>query len=272
MPSLVFGKAREAALSLDLSEYIDGWDCPRDQIAARLVTGRDGDTLAQMRVDLGVLQMALSGRPDGERYHGLPTALDFVQHEMRVSRDMDAVHWRELHRELQQFNYRRLALSRLADDALERHDAELARSLIAGAVSDIEDSLDALSLLERHTRQRPPEISLVPTLIFNRARLRSRLATLDERIDEAIEEAESGVRGLEQILLDYGVDAETIEEDAGVMFLRKIASDLREKHQIKHTLQEQLAEAIANDDFEAAARLRDELRRRGYPDAPPEAD
>ncbi|MCA9243196.1 MAG: UvrB/UvrC motif-containing protein [Phycisphaerales bacterium] len=251
-------------MSLDLSEYIDGWDCPRDHIAARLITGRDGSTYAQMRVDLGVLQMALNGRPDGERYHGLPTALDFVQHEMRVSHDLDASHWRELHRELQQFNYRRLALSRLADEALERRDNDLAKSLIAGAISDIEGCLSAINLLERQSRERPPEFNLAPTFVFNRARLRSRLAALDERIDEAIEEAEAGARSLEQMLHNLGVDGESVEEDAGVMFLRKTASDLRAKHQIQRTLQEQLSEAIDNDDFEAAARLRDEMRRRGY--------
>ena len=44
--------------------------------------------------------------------------------------------------------------------------------------------------------------------------------------------------------------------------LRKMDRSLRELHKIDATLQEQLQQAVANEQYEAAAKLRDALRRR----------
>ena len=55
---------------------------------------------------------------------------------------------------------------------------------------------------------------------------------------------------------------EQMEQDGMVRHLRKIEDFVRREHQIEATLQEQLAQAIANEEYEAAARLRDELRKR----------
>ena len=37
---------------------------------ARKIVGEDGKEKLQVRLDLGLLQMELNGRPDGERPHG----------------------------------------------------------------------------------------------------------------------------------------------------------------------------------------------------------
>jgi len=47
-----------------------------------------------------------------------------------------------------------------------------------------------------------------------------------------------------------------------VQQLRKMEKSLRQTHNIDETLREQLARAVANEEYETAARLRDELRRR----------
>jgi len=47
-----------------------------------------------------------------------------------------------------------------------------------------------------------------------------------------------------------------------VQHLRKIEQSLRDEHGIEATLREQLDQAVANEDYEQAARLRDALRRR----------
>ena len=58
----------------------------------------------------------------------------------------------------------------------------------------------------------------------------------------------------------YGGE-EQMEEDM-VQHLRKIEKSLREQHGIGETLQEQLDRAVANENYEEAARLRDALRKR----------
>jgi protein-arginine kinase activator protein McsA len=47
-----------------------------------------------------------------------------------------------------------------------------------------------------------------------------------------------------------------------VQQLRKLQESLRQEHHIEATLREQLDQAVASEDYETAARLRDALRRR----------
>ena len=53
-----------------------------------------------------------------------------------------------------------------------------------------------------------------------------------------------------------------MEEDGMVQHLRQIEKSLREEYDIGATLQEQLEQAVAEEDYERAAQLRDKLKRR----------
>ena len=74
----------------------------------RVVAGDDGREKIQLRVDLGILQMEMDGRPDGARPMGQQSWLDFYigkQHEQEAANpdtvsfqlsDEDCMHlWRE---------------------------------------------------------------------------------------------------------------------------------------------------------------------------------
>ena len=56
---------------------------------------------------------------------------------------------------------------------------------------------------------------------------------------------------------------EQMEDDGMVQHLRRIEQSLRQQHHIEETLQEQLDRAVANEEYETAAKLRDEMRKRG---------
>ncbi len=66
----------------DLDEAIQGWpyDPEPGEIIAREVQARDGRTVVQVRVELGVLQLEMSGRPDGTRPHGFATYLAYLRY------------------------------------------------------------------------------------------------------------------------------------------------------------------------------------------------
>ena len=66
-------------MSQDVSSILAGWDFNPDEIQVRLITGDDGQRKIQMRVDLGVLQMELAGRPDGQRPHGFESLLEYYE-------------------------------------------------------------------------------------------------------------------------------------------------------------------------------------------------
>ena len=63
----------------DISDTLCGWPYVPGEVTARTIQGRDGLEKVQLRVDLGLLQMNVDGRPDGMRPHGAESLLDFFE-------------------------------------------------------------------------------------------------------------------------------------------------------------------------------------------------
>jgi protein-arginine kinase activator protein McsA len=249
-------------MDLDLARFTTDWQPARETIAARIVNAADG-TFVQLRVDLGILQMVVSGRPDGARYRNQPTALEYLRQKLRSGGEAVDTDWRDLERELHQFHYRRLAWAGLADDAIAENDIPAAVDHLRRTISDLEHCFAGVTLMTQHREGAvAAHPGTVPALVFNRARLRSRLLALEDRFEEAVEEAEAGVADLDAALEEAGADEVQREEDPGLAFLRQTAARLRAQHGIGQTLAERLADAVAKEDFVTAAKLRDELRRR----------
>ncbi len=250
-------------MTLDLDDLTGGWECPPGELRARLLVGRDGQELVQLRVDLGLMQMFTEGRPDGERYHGLPTARTYVEHEQRLGgQQLLPLHWQELERELVQTNYRRMALAAVADGALQTSDEDGARRCIQYALRDVDECLADLQILEGQGGAKGGFATLAPSLIFDRGRLGVQLHVMEGRIEVAIEQAEAGAAELDKLLNELGYDEQQRGEDAGLSYLRRIGQQLRQEYGVAQTLREQLAQAVEDEDFERAAALRDELSRR----------
>jgi len=250
-------------MGLDLDEVIADWNPPEDEVAARLITGRDGREQVQLRVDLGLLQMAADGRPDGGDYQGLPTALEYIQHELAVGGQLRAEDWHALLRELEHFNFRRVGLTALVESAWQAGQQESAWTHAERTLRDVQHCLRALGLIDQ---QGLPGMetnpALRPTLLFQRTQLLVRLRASQKRHEEAIEELEAGIDALDQTLADAGVDPEQREQDPAIRYLRELSPKLRERFGVPRTLREELADAIEREDFEKAATLRDALRRR----------
>lgn len=253
-------------MTLDIAEITADWKSPPDAICARVVTGSDGNELVQLRVDLGVLQMFPDGRPDGGTFHACPTVLAYLQRELARDHEPSGDAWHEIQRELQQFNYRRLALANVAEDAAPDDASDAAIPWLRRALRDIDHCLGIIRVLEEHLEHGAgPHSALIPALLFNRARLRARTLSAQKRIDEAIEAAERGADALRDTLVAIGFEPQQCESDPALVYLRQIAGRLRRRLDTHSTLREQLEHAIAAEDFEAAARIRDELRGRGLP-------
>jgi hypothetical protein len=250
-------------MTLDLHDLTAGWDCPAGETAARIVPGLDGRDVVQLRVDVGVLQMELDGRPDGARYRGMLTVLEFIQQRLRRGRRPQENDWDEVQRELNQFNYRRMAFTHLAEQVPHDANDEVSAGYLRRAIRDIDHCLLILRTLDEHSEEGcGSNAMLLPALIFNRSRMLARLLTIEQRYEEAIEEAEAGIAALERALEEAGLDEEHRTEDAGVAYLRQLTQRIREQYGVQRTLQERLADAIAAEDFETAARIRDQLEQR----------
>ena len=71
-------------MSKDITTLLEGWDYEPEEIIVRIVPGDDGRDKIQMRVDMGLLQMELDGRPDGTRPEGYESWLEYYEEQQRA--------------------------------------------------------------------------------------------------------------------------------------------------------------------------------------------
>src|SRR3954471_19553391 len=69
--------------SKDITSILKGWDYESGTINVRKVLGLDGVPKLQMRLDLGLLQMEMNGRPDGEKPHGCESLLEYYEKRLK---------------------------------------------------------------------------------------------------------------------------------------------------------------------------------------------
>src|SRR5438874_10946779 len=66
-------------MSLDLNDLLRDWPHEPGQIKVRKILGSDGKEKIQLRIDLGLIQMETTGRPDGQKPHGFESLLEYHQ-------------------------------------------------------------------------------------------------------------------------------------------------------------------------------------------------
>ena len=64
-------------MSKDISSILEGWEYVPDELRVRKIEGSDGVSMVQIRMDLGLMQLEWTGRPDAARPHGFSSLLDF---------------------------------------------------------------------------------------------------------------------------------------------------------------------------------------------------
>ena len=242
----------------DLDAILRGWEYKPGMVQARLVRARDGREVIQLRLDLGLLQMEIVGRPDGERPHGHFTFFDYLQHESeraeRMGKDWvpDEDQCQGADREFVQFYHRRMAW-------LALHDFDR-------ALSDSDHTLAFMDFLKDHSPNE--EFTLAHEqyrgfVLFHRTQAEAAKHLEAEDPERAVEALHEGQRRILSFLAEHGLE-EQAERDGMLQQLRVSEQALREKHGIATTLNEQLARAVDEENYEAAARLRDQIRNRDH--------
>lgn len=241
-------------MSRDMDEVLRGWDYKPDVVQARLVRVGERQVL-QLRIDLGVLQMEISARPDGRRPHGHPTYLDYLLNQAhrhaRLGKRflMNEEHRRETDREFGQYYHRRI--SWLALRCYSRAVADADHTL---ALMDfVRDHCDEEDYVQTHEQYRG-------FVLFHKAQALAARATENDRPVEALGHVRNGLEWLRQFFASYGVD-DRMEEDGMVQQLRRMERALQALSESELSLEQQLAQAIAREEYERAAQLRDAIRR-----------
>ena len=79
--------------------------------------------------------------------------------------------------------------------------------------------------------------------------------------EEAVQAINAGLQRIREFFIKHDAE-EHYEDDELVVRLVDLRESLRSEYSVGQTLKEQLAEAVAQEQYELAAQLRDELTRR----------
>jgi hypothetical protein len=247
----------------DIDDALHGWPYEPEpgETLAREIRARDGRTVIQVRQDLGILQMETEGRPDGVRPHGYSTYLDYLRQRSAArsrrrgsdgpSWVMSADHCVEVDREFVQYYHRRMAWL-----ALQRYDRMLADADHTLALMDfVRVHCDDPEYVASHERFRG-------LVLFHRSQAAAALALERRRPEQAIDAVLDGARRLaaHQRRWEAEHDGDDTPNETLIEQLHVLEREIRRNFDVSKTLQEQLDEAVATEDYERAALLRDQIR------------
>jgi len=228
----------------DIDSALQGWEFKPGVVQARMVQAGDGRQVIQLRVDLGLLQIEITGRPDGNRPHGFPTFFAYLRHQSALAERtgqqfvLSEEQCMEADREFIQFYHRRMCW--------------LALRNYSQAVADSDHTLAFMDFVRDHS----------PGEEYTRAHEQYRGFVVFQRTQAAAAHFVEKEEPLRNFFSAHDLE-EQFDENPMVQQLRKLEQSLRKTHGIEATLLEQLQKAVANEEYEAAARIRDVLRRRG---------
>lgn len=239
----------------DIDHILEIWPFDPLSINVRLLESSHREVL-QMRVDMGILQLEIEGRPDGGRPGGSNSYYEYLQKKTSkaetdyVLTEQECI---EVDREFVQFYHRRVCWLQLKE--------------FNRAVDDADHTLGLMDFCKEYSPDEQWTVSheqYRPFVLYHRtqAAALARLELYDDNSAElAIEEVNKGLDRLRQLFEDYEAE-EQFEEDELIQRLVEFKNGLKEKYEIGRTLNEQLADAIADEDYERAAEIRDQLASR----------
>jgi len=238
----------------DIDAILRDWPYQPGAISARLVRTQDGREVLQMRIEMGLLQMETTGRPDGKRPHGEETYLDYLigrvvaDGQAFILSEADRL---EVDREFLQFYHRRICCLALREFRRAVADADHTLALMEFVAAHSLDENWALS----HQQYRP-------FVLFHRTQASAMLMLHRSGPETAIEEINRGLDSLQKVFATAEAE-EQFDQDELVGQLNQMKESLREEYRVGRTLTEQLSDAIAAEEYERAAVLRDQIARRG---------
>lgn len=253
-------------MSKDISRILEGWDYDPEEVVVRTIIGDDGKEKIQLRLDLGLLQMEVDGRPDGQRPMGYPSWLDYYEAEESRARargemfllDEEAI--ARLWQEGIQYYHRYLSFWHLKRYDLCARDTARNLRLFAFVRRTAADE----RLIWQFDQFRPY------VLMMNARAVATPLLESGKR-EEALRVVDAAIEAIHHFLEQY-----ELEDQAGNWVELKNLEQWREEILNQEPssaqpvspqsarlalLQRRLQEAVAAEAFEEAAAIRDEIRR-----------
>jgi hypothetical protein len=239
-------------LPRDIDSLLRDWPF-QPGVVARLIEAADGREVLQMRVEMGLVQMETEFRPDGDHPQGKRTYLEYIRgvaegggRAFTLSDEQCA----EIDREFLQYYHRRICWLALRE--------------FSRAVVDANHTLDLMDFVRQHSPNEQWTVSheqYRPFVLFHRTQAAALAEVEHSGPAAAIEQVRNGLRLIREVFRTVDA-AEQYDDDELVRQLIELEDWIRKNYQMGQTLEEQLAEAVAREEYELAARLRDQISRR----------
>src|SRR4029077_10103548 len=243
-------------MSLDLNTILKDWPHHNGAIKVRKIVGLDGREKLQLRVDLGVLQMELTGRPDGVRPFGCDSLLEY--HQRRAARALEQGdtyqlspdQCTELQQEGIQYYHRYLSLFQIND--------------FAAVVRDTQRNLDLFTFVTEHTDREELSWTLQqfrPYVLMMNTRAKASIFLAQGKFGEAMIEIERGRDAIMEFFQKSNFP-ELASKSSEIAFLDEWLEEVRAKRPLSklEVMQREMETAIAKELYEKAAELRDAIR------------
>jgi len=248
-----------AEKSVDISHILKSWDYKPDEMNVRRIIGDDGKEKVQMRLDLGLLQMEVDGRPDGKRPHGFESLLDYYQDGLK--------RYVAQHGTDEGFRLTAEEANRLRMESLQYYHRYLSFFFLEDWVRLVRDTARNLAVFDLLWKYGPEEDrwsseQYRPYVLMMNTRGKVSLTLQERDYDLALKQLEGGIRAIEAFYEAHG-RPELIAESQEIEFLREWAEKVRQRKPLtpREKLQRQLEEAIREEAYERAAQIRDQLKQ-----------
>ncbi len=245
----------------DLTDLLASWPHEPGRVNARLVRGLDGRTKIQVRVELGILQLEAEGRPDGARPGGFESLLHAIRARMaQLDPEGTGV--------LSNFRLSPEECAGLREEAVQyyhRYISLFALEDFEGVVRDTSRNLEVFDLCRRYaSTEQDREVleQFRPFVLMMRTRAEAACALRAGHTRGAVAAIDRGIDALRTAFASRGqLDRfDSANETQALRGLRDaLIPKLPSSQRIE--LEERLRAAIAAENYELAAILRDELRQ-----------
>lgn len=266
-------------MSYDLTNLLRDWPYEPGQLAVRVIEGDDGRSKIQIRLDLGLLQLEMDGRPDGLRPHGYESLLEYYEDQLdqaeqtdqpdqtAAENDPDSDSEAEAENETVGLTLDENDCRALREEAVQYYHRYVALFVLdeyEGVLRDTSRNLRVLDLCAAHA-QRDEDRDVLeqfrPYILMMRARALAGLALRDNETKAAVMALEDGVEQIREYFESTG-QPEAFEQCNEVELLRGLKESLAPKLPVSQSseLRDRLRQAIEQENYELAAILRDELK------------
>ena len=243
-------------MSLDLNDLLRDWPHEPGQIKVRKILGSDGKEKLQLRIDLGLIQMETTGRPDGLEPHDCESLLDY--HLRRAARadkkgetyQLSPEEVGELQQEGIQYYHRYISLFQLSD--------------YVAVIRDTARNLEMFSFVAKHSPNEDLAWSVeqfTPYVRMMNTRAKASIALEREDFADAVGLIEKGM-GRIKAFYEKTENIEMTQQSPELSFLQEWLEEVRAKQPLTklEKMQREMDRAIAQEAYERAAELRDQIK------------